>query len=100
MGVLHRLGDLLDQVGRLARRQRAVGDLCGQAAALDEAHAEVVLALVLADLVDGDDARMVEVGGGLGLDVEPLARRPRRRGCPARIILSATGRLRLTCRAL
>ena len=31
-----------------------------------------MLALVLADLVDRHDARMVEVRGGLGLDVEPL----------------------------
>ena len=30
-----------------------------------------MLALVLADLVDRHDARMVEVGGGLGLGVEP-----------------------------
>ena len=29
-----------------------------------------MLALVLADLVDGHDARMIEVGGGLGLGVE------------------------------
>ena len=31
-----------------------------------------MLALVLADLVDRHDARMVEVGGRLGLGVEPL----------------------------
>ena len=30
-----------------------------------------MLALVLADLVDRHDARVVEVGGGLGLGVEP-----------------------------
>lgn len=29
-------------------------------------------ALVLADLVDGDDVRVVEVGGGLGLGAEAL----------------------------
>ena len=43
-----------------------------QALALDEPHAEVMLPVVLADLVDRHDAGMVEVGGGLGLGVEPL----------------------------
>ena len=51
--------------GPSARRWR-------EALPLDEAHAEVMLALVLADLVDRHDAGMVEVGGGLGLGVEPL----------------------------
>ena len=72
VGVVDGLGHLGHQPGRLARRQRAVGGLLGQAAALDEAHAEVVLALVLADLVDRHDVGVVEVGGRLGLDVEPL----------------------------
>ena len=58
--------------GRLAGRQRPGGDLLRQALALDEAHAEIMLALVLADLVDRHDAGMVEVGGRLGLEVEPL----------------------------
>jgi hypothetical protein len=31
-----------------------------------------MLALVLADLVDGDDVRMLQVGCCLGLRVEPL----------------------------
>ena len=70
MGVVDRLGDLDHQLGRLAGRQRPVGQPLRQALPLDEAHAEVVLALVLADLVDRHDARVVEVGGGLGLDVE------------------------------
>ena len=70
-----------------------------QALALDEAHAEVVLALVLADLVDRHDAR-----DGRGWPPP----RPRvwnrltsvsSASWPARIIFSATGRLRLTCRA-
>ena len=42
-----------------------------QAAAVDELHAEVVLAVVLADLVDRHDARVVEQGDGLGLVLEP-----------------------------
>ena len=72
MGVLHRLGDLDNQGGRLARRERTLGDSLGQTLALDKAHAEVMLALVLANLEDGDNAGMVQVGGGLGLEVEAL----------------------------
>ena len=64
--------DPADQLGRLPGGQRAVGQALGEALALDEAHREIMLALVLADLVDRHDARMVEVGGGLGLGVEPL----------------------------
>ncbi len=68
--VVHGLGDLPDEPCRLAGIQRAVGDLVRQALPLDEAHAEIVLALVLADLVDRHDTGVVEVGGGLGLDAE------------------------------
>ncbi len=42
-----------------------------QAAARDELHAEVVLAVVLADLVDRDDAGVIEQRDGLGLVLEP-----------------------------
>ena len=72
VGVLDGLGDPAHQRGGLAGRQRAVGQALGEALPLDEAHREVMLALVLADLVDRHDARMVEVGGRLGLGVEPL----------------------------
>ena len=43
----------------------------GEVAALDELHAEVALAVVLADLVDRDDAGVVEQRDGLGLVLEP-----------------------------
>ena len=72
MGVLDRLGDLLHQRRRLARGQRSVGDLLRQAGALDEAHAEIVLVVVLTGLVDRHDRRVLEPGGGLGLQAEPL----------------------------
>ena len=48
-----------------------VGQALREALPLDEAHREIMLALVLADLEDRHDARMVEVGRRLGLDVEP-----------------------------
>ena len=45
--------------------------LLGEVAALDELHAEVALAVVLADLVDRHDPGVVEQGDGLGLVLEP-----------------------------
>ena len=51
-------------------RQRSLGQALGEALPLDEAHREIMLAVVLADLEDRHDPRMVEVGGGLGLGVE------------------------------
>ena len=57
-----------------------------------------MLALVLADLEDRHDARMVEVGGRLGLGVEALDV-----GLVGELAgedhLERDGRLRLTCRA-
>ena len=44
--------------------------MLGQAAAFDQFHAEVVLVLMLADLVDGYDIGVIEVSGGLGLGLE------------------------------
>ncbi len=43
-----------------------------QAAALDELHGVVVDALVATDAKNRHDVRMLELGGGLGLDLEPL----------------------------
>ena len=43
-----------------------------QAAALDKLHGVVVNALVAADAEDRHDVRVVQLRGGLGLDLEPL----------------------------
>ena len=71
MGVMDGLGRLGDQFGRGTGSIFVVVEPIGQAAALDELHGEVLLPLVLADLVDRDDARVVELGDGLGLVLEP-----------------------------
>jgi hypothetical protein len=71
VGILDRLGDLDHQCRGLARRQRSLGQALGEALPFDEAHREIMLTLVLADLINWHDAWMVEVGGGFGLDVEP-----------------------------
>ena len=53
-----------------SRRSSAM--TCGQAAALDELHGVEGHAPLAADGVDRDDVRVVQAGGGLGLELEPL----------------------------
>src|SRR5262249_46630342 len=52
--------------------QRPIGQPLRQALALDEAHAEVVLPLVLADLEDRDDPGVIQIRRRFGLGVEAL----------------------------
>src|SRR5262249_25285285 len=72
VGVLHRPRQRLDQLGRLARRRRAGGKAVVQAAALHVGHREVRRPLVLADLVDRHDVRVVQLRRRLGLAAEAL----------------------------
>ena len=60
-----------DHLHRLARRPGALAEPLGQAAPLDELQGEVREPGVLADLVDLDDARVLELGDRLGLGPEP-----------------------------
>ena len=48
----------------------------GQGPAVDELHDDEVGAVVLAPVEDGDDVRVGQVGGGLGLAAEPLHEGP------------------------
>jgi hypothetical protein len=51
---------------------------CGcpfQALAFDEPHAVEGLALVLAHFVNGDNIRVVQLGGGFGFEAKPLDER-------------------------
>ena len=57
-------------------------------------------ALVLADLVDLDDVRVLQAGDRLGLRPEAGQLAVSRREPPARIIFRATKRFSPTCRAL
>ena len=72
VSVLDGLGNLDDQSGGFARWEWAGDKLLCETVPIDETHAEIVLSVVLADLVDRHDPGMIEVGGGLGLRVEPL----------------------------
>ena len=72
MGMVHGAGDRRHQPGRGAEVLPEAGQLILEAAAVDQLHAEEVLALVLADLVDRHDVRVVEVGRRLGLLAKPL----------------------------
>ncbi len=73
VGHVHGPGDLLDQVGRLPRRQQLDLQLARQAPAGAVLQAEVRQALILADLVDLDNVRVPQPGHGPGLGAEPGA---------------------------
>ena len=67
-------------------RHPALGDELVERLALDELHRQEVDAVGLLDGVDGDDARVIERGEGLGLALEALeplrASRPSRPAAP------------------
>ena len=85
-------------------RAAARGSFCeaveplGEAAALDQLHAEVVLALVLADLVDRHDVGVVEPATASASFWNRRSSASSAR-TPARIIFRATRRFRLSCLA-
>ena len=75
VGVLDDFGHVADVfggfVGGQSRRGRIADDLA-EVSAFDVFHRVEVLALVDADFVDGDHARMAEVGGGFGFGLEAV----------------------------
>ena len=100
VGVVQRVGDLGDQLGRLARRRAAAGQQVGQGHALDEVADQVGHPVVLADLVDRHDRRVPQLGHAAGLAQEAVAApRPSAR-LPARGTLMATVRSSCGSRAL
>ena len=72
MRVMNGAGHLCDEFHRLPDRHRRALDYFVKLAAFDKLHAEVALAIALADLVDGDDARMIEAGGSFGFQSKAL----------------------------
>jgi len=73
--VMHGARHLRDEFRRLPDRHGRVLDYFVQLASFDELHAEITGAIPLADLVDGDDARMIEAGGGFRLQTKTLKMR-------------------------
>ena len=65
-------GDIHHETGRGASVFAKPRKLIAEATPFDQLHAEIMLPLMLADFVDRHDVRMVEVGGRLGLGMEPL----------------------------
>ena len=72
VSVVHRLANGLQVSGRPRSGQRTVPHQLRQRAALDIFHRKVLLPVVLADLVDGHDVRMLQMGDRLGFGPEPL----------------------------
>src|SRR5215468_10395122 len=71
MREMHSARDFGDQFRRLSDRNRCPLDHFVKLSAFDELHAEIARALLLADFVDRDDARMIEAGGSFGLPAKP-----------------------------
>ena len=67
-----RLGDLFGDVQHVAHRHLAVFDLFAQRQALDEFGGDEMLLAGMADLIDGDDVRMIERAGDFGLLLEAM----------------------------
>jgi hypothetical protein len=67
--------DAAGERGRLRRRKGPAAQPVGQGLSLQQLHGDEELAVVLADLVDLADVRVIDGGGGAGLAPEALARR-------------------------
>src|SRR6185503_15643417 len=72
MRIMHRLSDSSDITRRSFGHQRAGPRKFAQRHAVDVVHAEVVLALLLAEVMDGDDVRMLEARGQFGLGAQTI----------------------------
>ncbi len=71
MRVVHGLRDLGEQACRRRGIIHEPGRAVGKTSARDPLHAEESLSVMLPDLEDGDDVRVVQGGDGLGLILEP-----------------------------
>ena len=71
MGIVNRVGKGDEQLGRGLRRQWTIKQEGRQRTTLDQLHRKVGMALVLADVKDGDDVRMTQPPRGDGLLTKP-----------------------------
>ena len=72
MRVMDGAGHRRREPRRRARVAAKTLDLCSQVAPVHELHAEIMMAVVLAHLVNRHDIRVIEVSGRLGFEPEPL----------------------------
>jgi hypothetical protein len=75
MRVMNSTGQLHDKFGRAPNRYRLASDHFVKLASFDEVHAEVALPILLAHLVDGNDARMVKLSGSFRFPSKALQMR-------------------------
>ncbi len=75
---VERIRDLAGALERLGKRQRPAGEPVGQRLAVEPLHDEEVDAVLVADVVQGADVRVVQRRDGARLTLE--ARAPLRRG--------------------
>ncbi len=68
---MHRFGDRLEPLRGLARWHRLLPSHLGQAAAFDQLHREVGLAVVLTYFINRNDVGMGQAGGRFRLAAEP-----------------------------
>ena len=99
MGVMDRLGDRDHHRRGPPRVAHESAHLTRQVFPLDQLHRVEGMTLVAPHLEDGDDVGMIEACGRLRLRANRRTSASEA-NCPARIIFSATIRLRLSCRAL
>ena len=71
---LQRVGELEPQVHNLRRRQRPALEPLLERLAFQQLHRDERPALVLVDVVDGADVRVIQGRGGAGFALEPLQR--------------------------
>ena len=73
VGVVERLAEIGADLADLAVAERALAAEAGEGRALDQLGDQQRVAVLLAHLIEGDDAGVVEAGGGLGLAQHPAA---------------------------
>ena len=70
--LVQRIRDLDGDLERLIQRQRALLQPLGQRVALQILHDQEVDPVLLADVMQSANVRVVQAGDGLGLALEPL----------------------------
>src|SRR5271155_3664036 len=69
---VERVGDFDSEAQHLVNRHGSVLDVMLQRLAFKKFHGDEVVAILLANVVDSADVRVIERGRGLGLPLEPL----------------------------